>query len=83
MKLVLVVADVDRLRLAGCNTVKGASDIEKGGEAIQRAVKMKAFTVLDGLVGAARPCKRRHRCHHPQTVPEVDQAQRFWSQRLR
>ena len=38
-KLTLIIA-VLALGLAGCNTVRGiGQDIEKGGEAIQKAVK--------------------------------------------
>ncbi len=39
-KLVWVVVVVAAAILAGCNTVRGVGqDIEKGGEAIQKAVK--------------------------------------------
>ena len=38
---------------------------------------MEKFTVLNGLVGAARPRQRRHRPDHPEAVPEVDQAHRL------
>ncbi|MBX3686932.1 MAG: entericidin A/B family lipoprotein [Rhodocyclaceae bacterium] len=40
MRLVLGIVVMAIVGLAGCNTVKGVGkDIEKGGEAIQRAVK--------------------------------------------
>ncbi|MBX3680744.1 entericidin A/B family lipoprotein [Cognatazoarcus halotolerans] len=40
MKLVLGILIVAVSGLAGCNTVQGiGKDIEKGGEAIQKAVK--------------------------------------------
>ena len=40
MRAVLVIVVMAIVGLAGCNTVKGVGkDIEKGGEAIQRAVK--------------------------------------------
>jgi len=40
MKLVVGVLIVALAGLAGCNTVRGiGKDIEKGGEAIQKAVK--------------------------------------------
>lgn len=36
----MLIATIALLTLAGCNTVQGiGKDIEKGGEAIQRAVK--------------------------------------------
>ena len=39
-KFVWVIATVVALVLSGCNTMRGVGqDIEKGGEAIQKAVK--------------------------------------------
>lgn len=40
MKNILLIVVASAVVLAGCNTVQGiGKDIEKGGEAIQRAVK--------------------------------------------
>ena len=67
-----------------CNTGAGRrQDIERGWRGHPEGSEiMKPFTARrPGR--AARPRQRRHRRDHPRAVPEVDQAQRLRSQRLR
>ena len=73
---------------AACNTVAGiGKDIEKGGEAIQKADQVRAFMEKfvrlrrPGCAARSRQC--RYRCHHPEAVPEVDQAFRLRPECLR